>query len=133
MIIAIMSKSSSKPVSSAARSNRPERWFVDAGDAALAQLLIPPDAFRERRFEISCAMTVRRIEDAGTAWHRLTVLADGLQQWQRRVDTHPGIDGLDYRFERTVPPGQALRIGVEVACAGAVRRSLLVEADEAVE
>ena len=73
--------------------------------------MVPPDALRERRFEVSCAMTVRRIDAADPAWHRLTVLADGLQQWQRRVDTHPGVDGLDYRFERTCRPGQALRIG----------------------
>lgn len=78
-------------------------------------------------------MTVRRIDEEAVAWHRLTVLADGLQQWQRRVDTHPGVDGLDYRFERTVLPGQALRINAEVTCAGAVRRSLQIEVDEVLD
>lgn len=117
----------------ATRPKHPERWSADAGDAALAGLLVPPDAARERRFEVSCTMTVRRIDEAEQAWHRLTVLADGLQQWQRRVDTHPGIDGLDYRFQRLVAAGQSLRIGAEVACAGAVRLSLLIEADEVLD
>ncbi len=78
-------------------------------------------------------MTVRRLEDAESAWHRLTVSADGRQQWQRRVETHPGTDGLDYRFEQLVPPGQGLRVGAEAAGAGAVRRSLMIEADEVLE
>ena len=128
-----MKVSESLRVLPAIRSEKPERWSVDAGDMALANLLIPPDAARERRFEVSCAMTVRSLDEAGATWHRLTVLADGLQQWQRRVDTHAGLDGLDYRFERAVPAGQALRIRAEVACAGAVRRSLLIEADEVLE
>jgi hypothetical protein len=38
---------------------RPERWASDVGDAAEAVLDIPPDLRRERRFEISCAMTLR--------------------------------------------------------------------------
>ena len=53
-------------------------------------------------------------------------------QWQRRIATHPGDgpDGLDVRFERSVPPGQALRITVEVRAHGARRRSLQIEAEE---
>lgn len=118
---------------SAASSTRAERWSVDAGDASLANLQVPPDAVRERRFEVSCAMTVRRLDAAPEAWHQLTLLADGLQQWQRRVATHPDIDGLDYRFERIVPAGQALRLRAEVACAGAVRRSLVIDVDEVID
>lgn len=107
-----------------------ERWSLDAGDAGLATLLVPADSHRERRFEISCAMTVRRVADTGDAWHQLTVMADGLRQWQRRVQTHAGSDGLDYRFERSVPPGKALRIGAEVTAEGAIPSSLSIEADE---
>ncbi|MEO8281012.1 MAG: hypothetical protein ABI564_15035 [Ideonella sp.] len=128
-----MSNSRRKPMQPAARCGAPERWTIDAGDAALASLQVPPDAVRERRFEISCSMTVQRINEAAVAWHRLTVLADGLQQWQRRVDTHAGVDGLDYRFERMVAPGQALRINAEVTCSGAVKRSLQIEVDEVLD
>lgn len=115
-----------------AESHRPERWAVDAGDAAQAVLTIPADARRERRFEIGCAMTVGLREPQPGAWHQMTVLAGGAQQWQRRVPTqNPGAwDGLDYRFTRTVPVGQALRLVVSVACQGGRRRSLKVEAEE---
>ncbi|WP_418318190.1 hypothetical protein [Piscinibacter sakaiensis] len=119
-----------RPAAAASHNERSEHWRLDAGDDAVATLLVPPHASRERRFEISCSMSVQRVDDAELAWHQLRVLADGQQQWQRRVDTHAGIDGLDYRFERRVPPGQGLRIGVEVASSGARRRSLLIEVDE---
>jgi hypothetical protein len=48
------------------------------------------------------------------------------------VPTHnPGsFDGLDLRFRRTVPVGRELRVTVAVACAGARRRSLEIEAEE---
>jgi hypothetical protein len=119
------------------RGSSPERWHVDAGDAAVATLVIPADAHRERRFEISCAMSVRALPDAdeaGAAWHQLTVLADGSRQWQRRIASHlaGGSDGLDYRFERSVPPGRALRLSAEVACSGARRERLWIEVDEVV-
>lgn len=114
----------------------PERWRVDAGDGAVAMLVVPADAQRERRFEISCSMTVRALPDhaaADQAWHQLTVLADGSRQWQRRVSSHldSGSDGLEYRFERSVPVGRALRLAAEVACAGARRDRLLIEVEEA--
>ncbi len=114
--------------------HRPERWFITAGDAATATLLIPADARRERRFEIACAATVQLREPAPGAWHQMTVLANGAQQWQRREPTHsPGaFDGLDFRFSRTVPVGQALRVQVSVATHTARRRSLVIEADEIV-
>ncbi len=111
----------------------PERWTVNAADAAQASLVIPADARRERRFELACAMTVGLAETHPAAWHQMTVLANGVQQWSRRVATHnPGaFDGLDYRFARTVPVGQSLRVVVSVACQGGRRRSLVIEADEA--
>jgi hypothetical protein len=121
------------PRPSSAPSPKPERWAVDAGEAAQAVLTIPADAKRERRFEISCAMTVSLREAQPGAWHQMTVQAGGSQQWQRREPTqNPGAwDGLDYRFTRTVPVGQALRLVVSVACQGGRRRSLKVEAEEA--
>ncbi len=110
----------------------PERWVADAGDAAQAVLMIPADARRQRRFEVSCAMTVALREAQPGAWHELTVLAGGTQQWQRREPTrNPGAwDGLDYRFSCSVPVGQALRIVASVSTQGSRRRSLRVEADE---
>jgi hypothetical protein len=121
------------PTLPAAAPSRPERWTLDAADAALATLHIPPDAARERCFEIGCAMTVRLPVDARDAWHRMSVQANGSQQWSRQIATsNPGsFDGLDYRFRRTVPVGESLRITVAVDCRGAQRRSLVIEADEA--
>lgn len=114
--------------------DKPERWALDAKDAPSATLVIPADAVRTRRFEIACAATVARAAEGGAAapWHQMTVLADGAQQWKRRVPTeNPGAwDGLDYRFARTVPAGQPLRVTVQVACHGGRRRSLVIEADE---
>jgi hypothetical protein len=109
-----------------------ERWALSAGDAANATLTIPADARRERRFEISCAITVLVPEDAQKPWHQMTVMAAGAQQWRRReASANPGAwDGLDYRFQRSVPVGHTLRIGVSVAGQGVRRRSLLIEAEE---
>ena len=114
------------------RPRTPERWQLDAGDAASATLTIPADAIRERRFEIACAMTVTVPPPAasGAGWQQLTVLANGAQQWRRRDAAHSPWDGLEYRFARSVPVGQALRITVAVAGLGVRRRSLVVEADE---
>lgn len=112
----------------------PERWSLQAGDAATATLTIPADARRERRFEIACAITVAVPEAAAPAhaWQQMTVLANGTQQWRRRDTAHnPGAwDGLDYRFSRSVAVGQALRITVSVAGQGVRRRTLIIEADE---
>ena len=110
----------------------PERWTLDAGDAASGVLTIPADARRERRFEIACAVTVNVGADAQGPWLQVTVQANGAQQWRRRAPAHnPGAwDGLDYRFSRSVPVGQALRIAVGVAGQGVRRRTLVIEADE---
>ena len=110
-----------------------ERWHIDAADAATATLVIPADARRERRFEVSCAVTVTVPAAVAEPWLQVSVLANGIQQWRRRAPAHnPGAwDGLDYRFARSVPVGQALRITVAVAVQGVRRRSLVIEADEA--
>jgi MaoC like domain len=110
----------------------PERWQLAAGDAASATLVIPPDAKRERRFEIACAVTVGVPADASAPWHQMLVLANGAQQWMRRVPSSNAgsYDGLDYRFARSVPVGQALRVTVSVTGQGVARRSLVIEADE---
>ncbi|KPF51295.1 hypothetical protein IP87_18320 [beta proteobacterium AAP121] len=116
------------------RGPAPERWALKAGDAATATLLIPADLKRERRFEIACAITVAVPEaPVGPApWLQMTVLADGAQQWQRRLPAqNPGeFDGLDFRFSRSVPVGRPLRVTVAVAGQGVRRRTLHIEADE---
>jgi hypothetical protein len=109
-----------------------EHWAADGGDAASTVLTIPADAKRERRFEIAIAVTVGVPADAKEPWLQVTVLANGTQQWKRRTPAHnPGdYDGLDYRFTRSVPVAQALRVQVSVAVGGARRRTLKIEADE---
>lgn len=114
------------------RDEAPERWAAEGGDAPEVQLLIPADAQRERRFEIACAFTVRCPADLDGAWLELQVLANGNQQWRRRIDaSNPGhSDGLDYRFARSVPVGEPLRVLAKVAVRGVRRERLLIEADE---
>ncbi len=114
-------------------SLRPERWTRDGGDAAEAVLDIPPDPLRERRFEISCTMTVRCPDDLTGAWHELAVLTNGAQQWRRRIaSSNPGsLDSLDYRFTRPLAVGEALRVVLRCATRGVTRDRLLIEADEA--
>ena len=113
---------------------RPERWQIDAADAALATLVIPPHARRERVFEVSCSMSVRVPREAGEdAWHQMTVQANGARQWQRRVPSRNAgaEDGLDYRFRRSVPVGEALKLVVSVEARGVMRQRLKIEAEEA--
>jgi hypothetical protein len=130
--ICLMSKPPVPAVPAAPAVSAPERWQLSADDAATATLTIPADARRERRFEIACAMTVGVPETARQSWHQMTVQANGVQQWRRKEPSHnPGAyDGLDYRFSRSVPVGQALRITVAVAVHGVRRRTLVIEADE---
>ena len=113
-------------------THKPEHWQLSAGDAGTATLTIPADAKRERRFEIACAITVAVPADAAAPWHQMTVQANGSKQWARREVSHNAgaWDGLDYRFRRSVPAGQVLRVTVAVAGHGVRRRSLVIEADE---
>jgi len=110
----------------------PEHWAIDGGDAPNLSLHIPADAKRERRFEIAIAVTVGVPADAKEPWLQVAVLANSTQQWKRRTPAHnPGTyDGLDYRFTRSVPVGQTLRVQVAVAGGGVRRRTLRIEADE---
>ena len=116
-------------------SRAPERWHLDAGDAAEAVLNIPPDAGRERCFDVACTMTVRCDDDLAGAWHEMTVLANGQLQWQRRINSsNPGsTDSLDLHFRRHVPVGESLRLVVRAQTLGVRRLRLLIEADEADE
>ena len=117
----------------ASGGNRPERWVLEVGDAAEAQLTIPADLARERRFEIGCALTVRCPDDLQGAWHEMSVFANGALQWQRRIaSSNPGsFDGLDYHLSCSVPVGEALRVLVRSAVSGVARNRVVIEADEA--
>ena len=110
----------------------PERWQRDVGDAAEALLVIPADARRERRFEISISLQVRCPLELHGAWHELQVLADGSQLWRRRISSSNAgsSDSLDYRYSRSVPVGQTLKLLARSAVRGVVRQRLLIEADE---
>jgi hypothetical protein len=113
-------------------AQEPERWSLDAGGAAMATLDIPPHATRDRLFDIHCAMTVRLREPLEGAWHRMTVLANGNQEWDRRVATHADspTDGLEMHFRRRVPVGEGLKIVVKTDVRWAQRQSLVIEAEE---
>jgi len=110
----------------------PERWTAHATHADVAVLVIPPDARRDRRFEIACRYVVARKTEA-PARHGLRIDVNGSLEWQRSLPTeNPGAtDSLDYRFRREIPAGQALRIVAKSEAQGAQRLRLEIEADEA--
>jgi len=125
-----MRKTSASPAPPAPARPAPEHWEANAEDGDVAQLAIPPDALRDRNFELFCSLTVdaRGRDDA---WHAMRVLVDGSQEWQRREDTQPtGRDSLDYRFRRSVPAGQPLRVVASTDVHGARRIALRITADE---
>ena len=108
----------------------PERWSADAGAGDVCRLDVPPDALRERRFEIACRFVVAH-PGAGTARHGLAVHVDGALEWSREIETHVGrADTLDVRFARTVPAGRPLRIVARGAVQRARRVRLSIDAEE---
>jgi hypothetical protein len=113
----------------ASPSAAPERWHADAGSADVATLTIPPDAVRDRRFEIFCRYVVAARGDG--AAHAMRVEVDGALEWTRREPTHAGAsDSLEYRFGREVPAGQPLRVRVKTQAERAARLKLTIEAEE---
>jgi hypothetical protein len=109
----------------------PEHWEADAGEAGVAQLDIPPDAVRDRRFEVFCSLSVARAGEGGEAWQQMRVLVNGSQEWLRREPTHEGgRDSLDYRFRRVVPAGEPLRVSAASELYRARRIGLVITADE---
>ena len=110
-----------------------EHWDVRCPGADVAELTIPPDSKRDRRFEITCRFVVTRPGNA-PATHAMTVEVDGLQEWSREVETeNPGhSDSLDYHFRRDVPAGKDLRVVAKTDVDGAQRIDLSIEAEESV-
>jgi hypothetical protein len=111
----------------------PEHWQVDAGDADIATLDIPPALARTRRFRIDVRFVVKGPAAGPAAWHAMTVEANGRREWQRRIATHADgeADSLDYAFSAELPPGAALRVRARTQVhATVVRRRLRIEAVE---
>jgi hypothetical protein len=108
-----------------------EHWQVDAGDADIATLDIPP-ALRVRRFHVDVRFVVARPAEAAEAWHAMSVELNGRRQWSRQIPTsNPGqTDSLDYHVRVDVPEGDALRVRASTKVKGAVRRQLRIEAEE---
>ena len=113
-----------------AAAAKPERWRIDAGGGDVATLVIPPDSFRTRHFEIDCRLVVRPL-GAG-AQHAMRVDVDGDLEWTRRAPTeNPGhTDSMDYHFRRELPAGKPLRIVVKTEARQVRRVRLLIEAEE---
>ncbi len=109
-----------------------ERWRVDAGDADIATLDIPPALGRVRRFHVDVRFQVRCPADAAGATHAMTVEVNGRREWARQIATHnPGqSDSLDYHFRVDVPESAALRVRAATRVRGAQRQRLVIEADE---
>lgn len=126
-----MARSSSTPPKPKP-GTQPEHWSASAGTRDVARLDIPPDAHRDRTFEVFVSLAVHNRAERLGATHALRVLVNGALEWQRTVPTHPGPgDTLDLRLKRVVPLGQPLRLTATSEVAGAVRVSLKISADEA--
>jgi hypothetical protein len=110
----------------------PERWSVDAGDADVAVLDVPPALGRMRRFEVDVRTVVRCPKPTGNAWHALAVEIDGRQHWSRRIATsNPGqTDSLDYHCRVEVPEGAGLRVRALARVHGSRRERLSIEVEE---
>jgi len=110
----------------------PEQWRLDAGDADVAVLDIPPVSDRVRRFDVDVSFVVRSPAEASGPWHELTVELDGRKQWSRRIGTsNPGEqDSLDYHVRVSVDAGAPLRVRALTKVRGVQRVRLVIEAVE---
>jgi len=109
-----------------------EHWAVDAGDADVAVLDVPPSLDRTRRFEVDVRLQVRCPLPAGDAWHALAVEIDGRQHWSRRIATsNPGqSDSLDYHCRVEVPAGAGLRVRALASVQASRRERLRIDVEE---
>ncbi len=109
-----------------------EHWSIDAGDADVARLDIPPHLSRSRNFAVDVRFVVQCPSPTGGAWHALTVELDGRQHWSRRIATsNPGqTDSLDFHCRVELPAGAALRVRALARAGGARHRQLRIDAEE---
>ena len=118
-------------MAAASPSRPPERWSAEAGTRDVVKLDIPPDAQRERRFEVFVRLAVANPAARTDATHAMRVLVDGALEWSRSVPTHvDGHDSLDLRLRRVVPVGRPLRLSVTCELRGSRRVSLSISAEE---
>jgi len=110
-----------------------EQWQVDAGDADVATLDIPPALGRARRFHVDVRFVVHCPAAGAGAWHALTVEVNGRREWSRQIETNnPGqSDSLDYHFRVEAPVGAGLRVRALTRVKGAMRQRLSIEARQA--
>lgn len=113
-------------------TNRSETWRVDAGEADVALLRVPPVLRLDRVFEIDLRFVVRTPAQPG-AWLEVTLELDGAREWSRRIDaTCLGqTDSLDFHCRRALPAGRDLRLRATTRVGGGARRSALSLAAEA--
>lgn len=113
-------------------SHTAEHWQVDAGDADVATLNIPPALARARRFHVDVRFVVQ-CPVGLPAWHALTVEVNGRREWARQISTsNPGqTDSLDYHCRVEAAASAGLRVRAITKVQGAVRRRLRIEASEA--
>lgn len=120
----------------AVRRPGPERWQVDAGEADIAVLTVPPVLRRERLFDLDLQFRVKLpAADAppGEPWLAVTLEIDGRREWTRRIDARgPGdTDVLDFHCRRALPGGRALRLRAVTQVGGGAKRQRLVLSAEA--
>lgn len=115
-------------------TTRPETWRVDAGDADVAVLRVPPVLRSDRVFEIDLRFVVRTPPEPG-GWLEVTLELDGAREWSRRIDaTCLGqADSLDFHCRRALPAGLGLRLRAVTRVGGGARRSALSLAAEAAD
>lgn len=110
---------------------RLERWSADSGHRDVVRLDIPPDASRERSFEIFVSLVVDNQLTRDDAMHGMRVLVDGALEWARNVPTPSGgADSLELRLRRSVPVGRPLRLVAMCKLHGVLRTSLGIVAEE---
>jgi hypothetical protein len=113
--------------------NALERWHLDAADADVATLDIPP-ALRARRFHVDVQFVVRCPVEATRSKpsHAMTVEFDGRRAWSRQIGTsNPGqTDTLEYHRQVEVPAGAGLRVRALTRVHGSLRQALRIDAAE---
>jgi len=108
-----------------------ERWSKKKPGGGVAELRVPPDAYRVRRLEVYCRIVVALKTDT-PASHGMSVFANGALQWTRRIKTsNPGAtDTLDHRFARELAVGEPLRLTVTAEAVGCVPVQIEIEVEE---
>lgn len=81
-------------------------------DAPVAQLTIPGELVRTRRFDVDVQLLVRVGANAARSEMGLSLEIDGSRQWSRSLpgSTAGETDTLDYHCRLTIEPGRDTRL-----------------------